>query len=208
VTLYPRAKRASPFGQDRRAAHFYRDLNPCIYHRGLLLVAPSDCEGIFALDAGSGRMVWESRLAEDAVHLLGVGGGNLLASGDRLWWIDAVGGKVLGSWPDNKTPHGYGRGVLADGRVYWPTREYLYVFDQKQVAKEPVSMLRDPIPLVNLRGISGGNLVPADGMLLIAAATKIYGFRQPGSQPAAVPPVAHAPARAVKTAEPRGGNAP
>lgn len=204
VTLYTRAKRVATLGQDRRAAHFYRDLNPCVYYHGLLMVAPSDCEEIFAIDAGSGRMVWETHLAEDAVHLLGVGAGNLLASGDRLWWIDAAGGKVLGRWPD-ETPHGYGRGVLADGRVYWPTREALYVFNQKLQAGHHVLLVRDPIPLVVDRGASGGNLVPADGMLLIAAANKIYGFRQLGRRTTEAAPVAKAPAGEAK---PSAGTTP
>lgn len=195
VTLYPRARRAT----DRRAAHFYRDLNPAVYYRGLLLVAPSDCEEIFAVDAASGRMIWETHLAEDTVHLLGVGAGNLLASGDRLWWIDAAGGKVVGRWPD-ETPHGYGRGVLADGRVYWPTREALYVFDQQVSNRQQVTMVRGPIALAEDRQASGGNLVPADGMLLIAAASKIYGFRQPGKQPADSSPSAKTP-----PADPSGG---
>lgn len=206
ITLYTRAKRAIPFGEGRRAAHFYRDLNPCVYHRGLLMVAPSDCEEIFAVDASSGRLVWETHLAEDTVHLLGVGAGNLLASGDRLWWIDAAGGKVVGRWPD-ETPHGYGRGVLTDGRVYWPTREALYVFDQKLSSRQQVAPLRDPIPLAEIRQASGGNLIPADGMLLIAAANKIYGFRQSPRRPPEVtaektPPAARptgpAPAPAAK----------
>jgi outer membrane protein assembly factor BamB len=82
ASLYPRAKKAGPDGQDKRTAHFYRDLNPCIYYRGTLLVAPADCESLFALDAGSGEMTWETQLPEDVVYLLGVGHGNLLASGD------------------------------------------------------------------------------------------------------------------------------
>ena len=181
VTRYPRAKRAV-FGQDQRTAHYYRDLNPAIYYRGLLLVAPSDSEGIFAIDAGTGQMVWESHLAEDVVHLLGVGGGNLIASGDRVWWIDALGGKVLGRWPDG-TPHGYGRGLLSDGKVYWPTRETLYVFDQQITPGRPVSLARDPIPLVEGREATGGNLIVADGVLLIAGPDKLYGFRQLGRRP-------------------------
>ena len=93
VTLYNRAKKTA-FSQDRRAAHFYRDLNPAIFYRGELIVAPTDSEAIFALDAGDGQLLWESSLAEDTVHLLGVGaGGNVIASGDRVWWIDAAGGK-------------------------------------------------------------------------------------------------------------------
>ncbi len=178
VSLYRRASRTAQ-GQDRRAAHFYRDLTPAMFRRGALLVAPADCESIFALDSGSGQMIWESHLAEDAVHLLGVGGGALIASGDRLWWIDATGGKVLDNWP-SETPHGFGRGVLAGGRVYWPTREFLYVFNQRIPPRTHATMVRDPIALAAGRGASGGNLIPADGVLLVATANKLYGFRQPG----------------------------
>ena len=119
ISTYPRAKRSSSSGQDKRAAHFYRDLNPCVYHRGTLAVAPSDSEYILAFDATTGQMLWESHLAADAVHLLGVGGGNLIASGDHLWWIDVEGGKVMAKWPE-QSPSGYGRGILAGDKIYWP----------------------------------------------------------------------------------------
>jgi hypothetical protein len=180
VALYPRARKAGPDGQDKRTAHFYRDLNPCIYDRGRLLVAPADCESIFALDAGSGEMIWESQLPEDAVHLLGVGQGNLLASGDSLWWIDARRGKVVKHWPDT-TPLGYGRGILMGDQVVWPTRDALYVFDQQVVAGQAVQ--RDPIPLAEAREATGGNLVAADGLLLVATSDKLFAFHQTGRAP-------------------------
>ncbi len=159
ATLYHRAKKAGPDGQDRRTAHYYRDLNPCIYYRGKLLAAPADCQSILALDAGTGELVWESRLPEDAVHLLGVGSGNLLASGDTLWWIDAEGGKVLRRWPDT-TPIGHGRGLLMGDQVIWPTDGALYVLDQKVAPGAPSS--RPPI-LLSERQAVGGNLVSAAG---------------------------------------------
>jgi outer membrane protein assembly factor BamB len=198
ISLYRRASRTA-YGQDRRAAHCYRDLTPVLFHQGSLFVAPADCEGIFALDSGSGQLLWESHLAEDAVHLLGVGGGSLLVSGDRLWWIDAAGGKVLDRWPA-ETPHGFGRGVLADGRVYWPTRDLLYVFNQAIVPGSHAAMVRDPISVGEAQGALpgktphtivafGGNLVPADGVLLVATSDRIYGFRQPGGpKPSNSPP--------------------
>lgn len=179
ATLYPRAKKAGPDGEDKRTAHFYRDLNPCIYYRGMLFVAPSDCESIFALDAGSGELKWESHLPEDAVHLLGVGRGNLIASGDALWWIDAEQGKVIRRWPDT-TPLGHGRGILMGDRVVWPTASELYVFDLAGgTARGP---LRDPISLSE-RGASGGNLVAGGGLLLIATPEKLFGFAQQGELP-------------------------
>ena len=175
ITTYPRARRLTAAGQDKRLAHFYRDLNPCVYHQGTLFVAPSDSESILAFDAGSGQPLWETSLAADAVHLLGVASGSLIASGDHLWWIDAVTGKVSGHWPD-QSPHGYGRGILAGDKIYWPTRDSLYVFRQAVAPGGRVSLARDPIPLTDARKAGGGNLVISHGVLLIAAADKLYGF--------------------------------
>ncbi len=170
VTLYRRAQAGD---LNAPAAHWYRDLNPCVYHRGLLLVAPADSDGIFALDAQSGQMLWETRHASDAVHLLGVGGENLLASGDRLWWIDLATGRINHLWPDGPSPKGYGRGVLAGKNVYWPTRQEIHVFDQATARHERL------IALSALHGdVTAGNLVAGDGVLLIAGAEELVAFSQ------------------------------
>jgi outer membrane protein assembly factor BamB len=192
ATLYPRARSTESDGQDKRAAHFYRDLNPCVYYRGLLLVAPSDSEAIFALAADNGESIWESYLPEDAVHLLGVGHGNLLASGDSLWWIDARQGKVQKRWPGT-SPLGYGRGILVGDQVVWPTRDALYVFDQ-EIGEQPAAVAaRDPIPLADQRDAGGGNLVASGDVLVIAASDRLYGFRQAGRAPATKAAAAGAP---------------
>ena len=68
ITCYPRAKTGD---LNQRSAHFYRDLTPCVFDRGRLFVAPSDTERVFALDAATGLMLWETSLAKDVVHLLG-----------------------------------------------------------------------------------------------------------------------------------------
>ena len=202
VSLYGRARKATPDGRDKRTAHFYRDLNPCIYYRGMLLVAPADCEAIFAMDAGSGEMIWQSHLPDDVVHLLGVGHGNLLASGDSLWWIDARRGKVLKHWPD-ATPLGFGRGILTGDQVVWPARDALYVFDQRVARGQTVE--RDPILLAGGRGATGGNLVAAGGVLLIASGDKLFAFEQHGKEPLdrdsplAAPQADRAPASETKT---------
>ena len=62
----------------------------------------------------------------DAVHLLGVAGDHLIASGYRLYWIslrreDA--GHVERMFPDSAEKLGHGRGVLAGDEVWWPTRD-------------------------------------------------------------------------------------
>ncbi len=179
AATYPRAKKAAPDGRDRRTAHYYRDLNPCVYDRGRLLVAPADFAGIFALDAATGELLWESQLPEDVVHLLGVGNGNLIASGDALWWIDAAGGKVLRRWPDT-SPLGQGRGLLMGDQVVWPTHEALYIFDQRVPA--PAATARAPIVLTE-RGATGGNLVAAGDLFLIATPDRLFGFQQQGQIP-------------------------
>jgi outer membrane protein assembly factor BamB len=182
TTLYTRSKKAGPDGQDKRTAHYFRDLNPCVYYRGTLLTAPADCESILALDANGGELVWESHLPDDAVHLIGVSQGNLLASGDTLWWIDAERGKVLRRWP-HATPLGYGRGILMGDQVVWPTLNKLYVFDAA-VSKEP-SAERDPIVLSEDRAASGGNLVASGDLFLIATSDTLFAFQQQGAPPSA-----------------------
>lgn len=172
--LYPRAKGGD---LNDRKKHFYRDLTPCLYDRGVVYVAPSDSPYLLALDAPTGLRRWATDLPKDVVHLLGVARGRLIASGDRLWWIDAGTGRVLGDFPQSEQPRGYGRGVLAGGQVYWPTQTMLYVFDQvyEQGLALPVSQ---PVQLADAppdptRGAQGGNLIVAEGQLLIATSEEI-----------------------------------
>ncbi len=163
IVRYPRAKRGD---LNQRATHFYRDLNPCLYDRGRIIVAPTDSESILAYDAASGLLLWETNLAKDVVHLLGVGGDALWASGEKLWRLDLASGKVNYPWPEGPTPKGFGRGMLAGNKVYWPTMQAIRVFDQRTGQEHA------PIEL-EARGISSGNLVPAGDILLIAGSDRL-----------------------------------
>ena len=190
ITRYDREKSGD---LNHRAAHFFRDLTPCLYDRGMLYVAPFDSRKVFALDASTGADAgtpsndasrprpWEAPYSEDAVHLLGVGGGNLLASGDKLWWINLAGeGKLLkipqNPFPGGAQPKGLGRGVLVGDTVYWPARnreaggDFIYTFNQStgQQTRQPIDL--------KMRGVSGGNLVVARGHLLIASADELCAF--------------------------------
>ncbi len=173
VSLYPRVTQVD---LSRRAAHFYRDLNPCVYHQGVLFVAPTDSRHVLALDALSGQMLWASDLPSDVVHLLGVSGDYLVASGDRLWWLDARAGKVRWHWPDNVASglRGYGRGTLAGDQVFWPTRERVFVFGP---GRDSIEQAREPIRLADYQA-TGGNLVIADGYLLIAGREQLFCLAQ------------------------------
>jgi outer membrane protein assembly factor BamB len=177
VALYPRTRKGNLLAPD---AHWCRDLNPCLYDRGTLLVAPADNPRIFALDAVTGQILWYTGVeVEDVVHLLGVSGDRLIAGGSRLYWIGLRGdqaGKVLRVVPDSHEKLGYGRGLLAGDCVWWPTRERIYVFDAGTGRQRKV------IPLVP-RGALGGNLVVGGSRLLIAGTDELIALGVPADVP-------------------------
>jgi outer membrane protein assembly factor BamB/tetratricopeptide (TPR) repeat protein len=176
ITLYPRATETKDL--NARDTHFYRDLTPCIYYRGTLLVAPSDIENIIALDAATGMLRWISAPGlPTAVQLLGVGGGNLWCSGDQIYAINVAKGLV------SKMPQvqagsarkgGCGRGVLAGNKVYWATRSTIYVFNQQtgEPEKDYFMITRHPW------GQAGGNLLVAGDQLLVTTHASITAYSQ------------------------------
>lgn len=159
VATYPRQDTARAGGSDR-------DLNPAIIHDGLVIVAPSDATAIYAFDAESGRLVWQTAPIADEVklaHLLGVAKGRLVATGDRVLLFDVKTGKLTAAWPDSGRSESFGRGLLAGDRIYWPTRDRIEVLDQGSgLRAEP------PIKLAEIYNESGGNLVAGDGYLIVA----------------------------------------
>lgn len=161
VSLYPRDRQGDLL---RPESHWCRDLNPCLYDRGTLLVAPTDSRRILAFDAATGQILWQTGPeVEDVVHLLGVANNQLIASGHKLYWINLQGepGRITHVWPDSPEKLGYGRGILAGAQVYFPTRDKIYVFDQATARP------KGEISLAS-QGLTGGNLLVADGRLVIA----------------------------------------
>ncbi len=189
VYRYPRTELID---LNRPPEHFYRDLNPCLFHQGLVIAAPRDGQQILALDAGSGQLVWRSiPLAAHPRHLLGVGNGNLIATGKSIWWLNVVTGRAEYVWPhpdNHESERGYGRGVLAGDEIYWPTHEKILVFDQRIRRQGTIRSAQQvgefvlAAPPINARG---GNLVVNGDTLLIAAADTLYGFHHPSAPPAA-----------------------
>jgi len=164
-----------------------RDLNPCLVDRGTLLVAPADSPRIFALDAVGGQILWQTdaRL-EDAVHLLGTWGDRLIASGGRLYWIGLDRqnqGRVLHVWPESDESPGFGRGVLAGGRVYWPVRDRIHVLDAAEAT--PVGTIE-----LGASGLGGGNLLVAGERLIVATNGELGALAARGAAAAPSPEVA------------------
>ncbi len=127
-------------------------------HDGLVIVAPDDANLIYAFDAATGRPVWKTEPIPDEVrlaHVLGVAKGRLIATGDRVLLFDVKNGKLLHSWPDSGHGfEGYGRGVLAGDKIYWPTLREIHVlqqetrsaptlpFDSRRPIKKPAAISR------------------------------------------------------------------
>jgi hypothetical protein len=152
VAQYPRGAFPNT-DPDRRDRHFFRDLTPCLFYQGMVLCAPSDTDRIFALDAGTGQLVWSTdvEIASDAAHLLGVQGKHLVASGDYLYWFDVFTGQMAGQYPPPQkdapgytlpSPTGYGRGLIASGEVYWPTWQRIEVFAEPTGGVVPLCLSR------------------------------------------------------------------
>jgi outer membrane protein assembly factor BamB len=186
---YPRT-RVRTGNPDQPERHLFRDLTPCLAWSDLVIVAPADSDRLFALEAATGQLAWSlpPGASDDAVHLLGVSNDTLLVSGDSLYWIDIYTGQKMARFPYGKlggaeqaapSPRGFGRGALAGDYVWWPTRESIFVFDALPTATDfgwQPRLLRE-IPLVR-RGVAGGNLVFASGVLLIASGDKLTAFER------------------------------
>jgi outer membrane protein assembly factor BamB len=160
----------SPFSTGRRRPlYFDRDPSPCLYHSGLVIVAPSDAPTIFALDADSGRRVWTTEQMPDVLHLVGVVNQNCVVSGNRLAVLDVRSGKARFVWPESEQAgiRGMGRGLIAGEEIFWTTRHEIYVLHAVTGQRT-----RTPISLAPLSD-SGANLVAAHGHLLIAGPDKL-----------------------------------
>jgi outer membrane protein assembly factor BamB len=155
--------------------HFDRDPSPCLYHGGLVIVAPSDTAAVFALDALSGSAIWNTNELSDALHLLGVVDHHLIVGGYRLWAIDVRSGVLRFAWPESLHAgiRGSGRGLIAGEEVFWPTRHDIYVLHALTGERT-----RPPISLAKL-GDNGANLAAAEGRLIIATESNLIAFGAP-----------------------------
>ncbi len=154
-----------------------RDLNPAIAHEGLVIIAPDETPRIFAFNSTTGELVWKSEVIPDEVklsHLLGVAKGQLIATGDRVHWFDVKTGQQTHVFPDKpQVATGYGRGLLAGDRIYWPTKTEIHILDQASGLRADA-----PIRLDQAYGVEGGNLAVGDGYLVVAQANSMVVFCQ------------------------------
>ncbi len=142
-------------------------------------MAPSDSPVIFALEADTGKTVWQQNQIPDVLHLLGVVGTHLVVSGNRLAALDIASGRPEWIWPESEHAgiRGMGRGVVARNEIFWPTRNEIYVVDPNSGAQT-----RPPLSLAPLTG--GANLAVSKGRLIAAGYDKLMVFGPPKAAPA------------------------
>ncbi|WP_149113541.1 outer membrane protein assembly factor BamB family protein [Limnoglobus roseus] len=169
---YPRIRR---FPGDGR----YRDLSPPVAAAGRVFVAPNDGDQLLAFDAESGKLLWQDGpLLFD--HVIGAAAGKVVATvagpqrGIRAY--DAATGSCDGltGWRNHDDPYlpTFGRGLLSDEVIAWPTATALYTIRLADgtVAAQPVR-------------VPHGNLAYAWNVLLVATATEVWGYVQEGDEP-------------------------
>jgi len=150
---------------------------PCLYADGRLFVAPGDLDCILCLDAATGTLLWESA-AVDCVHLLGAVRGRLIFTATTPWpcvrALDMERGLPVPQWLQpterNEELTLFGRGLLAGGKVFWPTSHGLHVLSQEN--GQPIGF--DP----RIRG----NLSAADGCLVAAGMESLTAYLPEGKR--------------------------
>ena len=151
--------------------HSKRSLTPCLFQMGQVFVAANDTNEILAIDSYSGIVNWRREMPRPIRHLVAAKDGRLFASGDSLWCLNARTGRI--QWrhlANNPADSGYGRGVLNNKSVFWPTRDEILVFDQT------TGNMQRRVALRNLHGQTGGNLVLAGNSILIAQPDQLVVF--------------------------------
>ncbi|QGJ69651.1 Hypothetical protein PBC10988_13330 [Planctomycetales bacterium 10988] len=182
LVQYPRTLEIN---QQTPQSWYYRDLVPCVYYHGLLLVACAETPLVMALDAETGQIYWKRSLPE-VRQLLGADADRLVASGNRLFWIDLSitnpeqGGSII-AWAGDGSVHEYGRGLLAGGQVVWPNPEGISLYDLKS-AQPTGQLLTAADPLLDRVPFYGGNLLLADSHWILAEPDRLVCYSQ-SSQP-------------------------
>jgi len=155
------------------------DPAPAVSCGGRLFLAPADADRVYALDPESGEFLWQSGPTEGA-EIVGVAAGKVIiaVSGpvrglrglsvvngrydDGFGWVQHNGGGQLG----------YGRGFVTDDVIVWPTRAGLF-FVRPQDGELVRPMLNSPVPT---EGKQFGNVVYADGVMVVVTPTQVWGY--------------------------------
>jgi outer membrane protein assembly factor BamB len=165
-----------------------RDLCPAMAAGSHVLVAPADLDRLWCLEAATGRSLWE-REGLQIVHLLGV-------SHDRVVFTTPAGLRAVhagtgnddGGWsqPGLGTLGSQGRGLIADGWVFWPTQDAQLPWRALNIVDGALVRGVEAHEPGLLRSLQTGNVAFGNGCLIIAAGEELLAYVPP--QPPVAPP--------------------
>ncbi len=167
---YPRARKPAPGATS--------DPSPAVAFGGRVFVAPADGERVYALDAETGALVWQSGPTEGA-RILGVARGRLIVTvagpvrGIRGLALDTGSYRAAdGGWA-HAAPLGYGQGLVTDDVIVWPSREGLYFLDARTGLPAPGTPNPRPGPVGEK---FFGHIAYADGVLVVVTSDQVRGY--------------------------------
>ncbi|MBX9579661.1 MAG: PQQ-binding-like beta-propeller repeat protein, partial [Gemmataceae bacterium] len=182
--LYPRTTRRSESARP--------DPSPAVAADGRVFVAPADADRVFALDAETGKLLWESERAEGAA-IVGVTRGRVIVTttgpvrGIRALSVRTGSYRRPDGWVQAGTGGdwlGYGRGFVTDRAVVWPSRSRYGLYFLDPETGEPIPTAP---PIRGPRNGLFGNVAYADGVLVVVTPTEVWGFVAEGKPPADPP---------------------
>jgi outer membrane protein assembly factor BamB len=155
-----------------------RDPPPCVAVGRRLFITPLDSDRILCLDVETGRTLWE-REGMDVVHLLGVSAGRLIfttTGGIRA--LEVATGDDGGGWrqPAVGRLPGFGRGLLADGWVLWPTQDPRLPLRALNEADGGQVRGPDTLDPTRLHRLRPGNMAFGGGGLVVADTEELIGY--------------------------------
>jgi len=149
-----------------------QDLCPAVYAAGRVFFAPADSDKLYALDAETGRPVWEAGPMR-VEQILGAAKNRVVVTiagpqkGIRAYDIATGSDQEPLGWRNHDVPDlgTYGRGLLTPDAVLWPTKQNLTMLS-----------LADGSVRAQPKANPHGNLAYAEGVLLVATPTELWGY--------------------------------
>lgn len=150
------------------------DPAPAVCFGGRVFIAPTDADRVYALDAETGRLIWESGPTEGA-RILGVARNRLIITvtgplrGIRGLSIDTGSHREgEGGWvQSSRDLLSYGHGLVTDDVIVWPTRQGIHFLRANDGSPDRNS------PFLGAQRYFG-NLAYADGKLVVVTPTQVW----------------------------------
>lgn len=152
-------------GVDDKLAGF-RLQNPCIYNQGVLFIAPLDSDKLFALEADSGKTLWEQERASLTGEIIGAVDGWLFVSDRGLKAVEGCSGRVVTLNADLRL---FGQPAITENLIFWPSYQKIEIIDLTTG-----KAVGEAIPLAEQ---DGANIVVVGDTLVAAGRTRITVFR-------------------------------